>query len=144
MQTSGHLKGIVLRGIVCVGLLTSMAAIASAAESKAIDPGRALYDQYCASCHGLDGKGDGPVAKFMTSKPTDLTQMAKKAGGDFPTLRVMRVIDGTQIIAAHGDSKMPVWGQVLRQEATSIISRRAEAYGKLMLITDYIRSIQVK
>jgi hypothetical protein len=90
------------------------------------------------------GKGDGVAGSFMSPKPADLTQLAEKSGGSFPFQKVMAYIDGTQDVRAHGDPVMPVWGEVFRAEAGWGMSRRVEVQGKLMLITDYIRSIQAK
>jgi len=68
-----------------------------------------LYQRYCASCHGLEGRGDGPAAASLTPAPTDLTA----GSADVPHL--MQVIDGRQIVRAHGSATMPVWGAVLSQ-----------------------------
>lgn len=107
-------------------------------------PGKQLYLKYCGACHGPDGKGDGIVSGFMHPKPTDLTQLASKAGGEFPYMQTMQIIDGRQLVRAHGDPNMPVWGEILHEQATDGIRRRAEVQGKLMLMTDYLRSIQEK
>ena len=45
--------------------------------------GEEAYRRYCASCHGLEGKGDGPVAASLRRAPTDLTQLARRSGGRF-------------------------------------------------------------
>jgi len=108
------------------------------------DPGRATYLRYCGACHGPAGKGDGVASSFMTPKPADLTRLAEQNGGTFPFNKVMSYIDGTQDVRAHGDPVMPVWGEVFRAEAAWDMGRRTEVHGKLMLITDYIRSIQAK
>jgi len=65
----------------------------------------------CASCHGVDGKGAGFLTRlFRGVDPGDLTQLAKNNGGEFPGDQVFQVIDGRAEVAAHGDRKMPVWG----------------------------------
>jgi mono/diheme cytochrome c family protein len=106
--------------------------------------GKEMYERYCASCHGVSGKGDGVVAEFMTPKPTDLTKLAASAGGQLSETKLRQVIDGTQTVRAHGDSKMPVWGEVLRADATSPVQETAEPRSKLMLISNYVMSIQQK
>lgn len=74
--------------------------------------GRELYVAYCASCHGLDGRGDGPAAEAMKMRPRDLTQLAATHGGTFPRTRVERLLGGIEGFPAHGGKKMPVWGPV--------------------------------
>ena len=114
------------------------------AADQPADPGRAMYLRYCGACHGPQGAGDGIAGSFMTPKPPDLTQIARKNGGTFPFQRVMAYIDGAKDVRAHGDPVMPVWGELFRAEPSWDMSRRVEAQGKLMLITDYLRSIQAK
>ena len=107
-------------------------------------PGKETYVRYCGACHGPDGKGDGIAGTFMRPKPTDLTQIAKNNKGEFSFMRVMQSIDGRATVRAHGDPQMPVWGEVFTTEANSPTSRQTEVRGKVMAITDYIRSIQEK
>jgi hypothetical protein len=79
----------------------------------------------------------------MTPRATDLTQIAKKNGGEFPFDRVLASIDGTRQVAAHGGGDMPVWGEVFADQAGQSSAERAQVRGKLQLLTEYIRSIQV-
>ncbi len=86
---------------------------AAGAERKAQGmTGRELYVAYCASCHGLDGRGDGPAAEAMRMRPTDLTQLTARYGGRFPAARVERLLGGIEGFPAHGGKRMPVWGPV--------------------------------
>lgn len=117
---------------------------AALAAPESESPNRAVYLQYCGACHGPAGKGDGIAGGFMTKKPTDLTAIAKQNKGEFPYMRVMRVIDGRETVRAHGDPDMPVWGEVFAENSSAPVGRRIEIQGKLMLLTDYIRSIQEK
>ena len=126
---------------ILLGLL--IAPVVYAAE-PATDPGRAMYLRYCGACDGPAGKGDGIAGGFMTPKPADLTQIAAKHGGTFPFQAVMAYGDGTNDVRAHGDPAMPVWGETFRAESAWDMGRRVEVQGKLMLITDYVRSIQAK
>jgi len=78
-------------------------------------------DEYrisCSSCHGLAGKGDGPVAEFLKVKPADLTQISKKNGGVYPVVDIAKVIDGRTATRAHGN-EMPVWGNRYSAESTN-------------------------
>ena len=122
--------------IVCLGGALTYAATDA--------PGKETYVRYCGACHGPEGKGDGIAGSLMHPKPIDLTQIAKKNGGEFPFMRVMETIDGRNSVRAHGDPQMPVWGEILNEQASSDTTRRAEVRGRLMAITDYVRSIQEK
>lgn len=43
------------------------------AQPAALLKGRALYQKHCASCHGDEGKGDGPAARYSTEPVGDLS-----------------------------------------------------------------------
>jgi mono/diheme cytochrome c family protein len=73
--------------------------------------GRGSYIRYCSACHGEDGKGKGPKAS-ANERPADLTQLAKKNDGTFPTAQLTRILDGSEPIPAHGSAQQPVWGHV--------------------------------
>ncbi len=102
----------------------------------------AVYRQYCGACHGPRGKGDGVAASFFRTRPTDLTQLARGNHGEFPFAHTMRVIDGRETSRAHGDPDMPVWGEVFRDQSSWSLQHRTDVQGKLMMITECIRSLQ--
>lgn len=106
------------------------------------EPGRALYLRYCGACHGPEGKGDGLAGTFLRPKPADLTVIARNNGGVFPWERVRAAIDGSTRVGPHGEGSMPVWGEILAEEAGWDMTRRAEVRSKLLLITDHVRSLQ--
>ena len=105
--------------------------------------GRAAYFQYCSACHGPDGSGNGPVARTMRPRPSNLRHLAVRNGGEFPAEHVRAAIDGRTAVAAHGTSKMPVWGQIFSHEASWESPERHTA-SQVQLIADYLRSIQTK
>jgi mono/diheme cytochrome c family protein len=75
-----------------------------------------LFKAHCATCHGLDGKGGGPVAGQLKTRPADLTVLAKRNAGKFPAERVGKFIDGQdESIQVHGSREMPVWGPIFHQ-----------------------------
>ena len=77
--------------------------------------GRDSFDRYCASCHGTGGRGDGPVASALRTRPPDLASLARRSGGAFPRDRVRDFITGTgRTLPAHGTTDMPVWGPMFR------------------------------
>lgn len=76
-----------------------------------------LFNHYCASCHGTDGKGHGPAAPALKAPPPDLTTLARSAGGVYPRARVVAIIGGTSGVPfapSHGSREMPVWGPIFR------------------------------
>ena len=115
---------------------------ASAGQAPRSPSGSGLFINYCASCHGPQAKGDGPMASSLVKKPADLTTIAKRNGGKFPADTVFRTIDGRNPVMSHGGQEMPVWGNVfLRAEGGATpetIRARIEA-----LVT-YLQSIQQK
>ena len=72
--------------------------------------GSKIFSNYCATCHGTNGNGNGPVAPALKTKVPDLTTLARRNGGKFPAVRVRGIIAGDERYAAHGSSQMPVWG----------------------------------
>jgi len=76
--------------------------------------GRDLFEFYCATCHGRDGTGGGPVASALKTPPADLTKIAARNGGTFPRARVIGLVTGDDILgtSAHGSREMPVWGPI--------------------------------
>ena len=74
-----------------------------------------LFRFYCAPCHGREGKGDGPVAPALNRRPADLTTIAKRNAGRFPTDRMERFVTGDrEPFQAHGSADMPVWGPIFQ------------------------------
>jgi mono/diheme cytochrome c family protein len=121
-----------------VSLLLAVGTLAGATEPA----GEVVYQRYCGACHGPHGEGDGLAGTFITPKPPDLTKLAARDGGTFRTMAIMLYVDGTETVRAHGDPAMPVWGEIFRLEAADPATRRSEVQGKLLLITEYLRSIQ--
>jgi mono/diheme cytochrome c family protein len=124
--------------------LAQAADVPAGAASDNVAQGHALYMRYCSACHGESGKGDGIVSGFMRPQPVNLTLLAKKAGGTFDAAAVAQTIDGRQTVRAHGDADMPVWGQILTSEQGPALDRETVARTKVLLITDYLASIQAK
>ena len=80
--------------------------------------GSVLYKAYCTVCHGIDAKGDGPMARNLRVKPPDLTRLAALNGGTFPMVRVRRLISGDEELqSGHGTKEMPLWGPIFSRVA---------------------------
>ncbi len=131
------------RIIVVFALLAGIAVISQSfvAAGGPQDPnarGRKLYGQYCASCHGVDGKGMGPVASSFKTAVPDLTTIAQR-DGKFDLLKVQNIIAGEVTTPAHGTVEMPVWGYIFRRQgdkATSTLNVHA--------LAKYIEAMQKK
>lgn len=129
---------------VVAGVLVTGAAGAQPAQKPQVAAGQMYYRQYCATCHGADGKGGGPMAKALKEKVPDLTTLAKRNNGQFPYTRVLDIIDGAEPIPSHGSSEMPAWGETFQADVGVDALSQAAVRGRLMLLTDYLRSIQEK
>lgn len=115
---------------------------AAACVEEPID-GRAAYLENCASCHGVDARGDGPIATGLTTAPPDLTMIAARNGGVFPTDQVMSTIDGLDR-GAHFSAAMPEFGAG-DMGATVIVEE--DGLGtpvpmQLLALAEYLESIQ--
>src|ERR1700675_3381174 len=77
--------------------------------------GPELFRAHCAACHGSDAKGSGPLAPALKTKVPDLTILAKKNGGQFPSVRVRNSIMGDDVVMSHGSREMPIWGPIFHQ-----------------------------
>jgi mono/diheme cytochrome c family protein len=103
--------------------------------------GKEMFAQYCAPCHGADGKGSGPAASAMKVPPTDLTQLAKKRDGKFPGNSVTSVLKFGSGPGAHGSADMPVWGpsfQWLDKFHDAVVQQR------ISNLVTYIETLQAK
>jgi mono/diheme cytochrome c family protein len=105
------------------------------------------YKENCAVCHGLDGKGYGPVADILTTKPSNLTALAQQNDGVYPFGRVYQVIDGRAQVTGHGTTDMPVWGSHFRVEAVPAtrhpgINAEEVVQGRILGLVYYIQTLQ--
>jgi mono/diheme cytochrome c family protein len=102
--------------------------------------GQDLFDFYCATCHGRDARGKGPVALALKTEPADLTTLALRNGGTFPRVEVISYIEGTgRPLPSHGPGDMPVWGPLFR--ALEISDPRLRI--RIESVAAYIESLQV-
>jgi mono/diheme cytochrome c family protein len=140
-----------LQGLVLLGGLVAAANMAAddTSKQKVKTPtaplihslqGPDLYRAYCASCHGVDAKGNGPVAPALKASLPDLTTIAQRNGGIFPAGRVRRIIAGDEILIAHGTREMPVWGPIFHQ----IEEDRDYGAVRLQNLTVHLESLQKK
>ena len=99
-----------------------------------------LFREYCAVCHGVNARGDGPAADALKKHPTDLTQLGRKHAGKYPVLEVQTAIKGSRDIIEHGTHEMPVWGTIFSQSG----QQRDLGDMRVIALVKYIEGIQAK
>ena len=136
---------------VLFGVLILVACAAAAQDQTAVDKvaaprtiaasGKQTYMQYCASCHGVDARGNGPAAFVLKTPPPDLTTLARRHDGKFPYEYVSDVLRfGTRIVA-HGSSDMPIWGPIFASmDNYDLVAVRK----RIKDLSDYLASLQQK
>jgi mono/diheme cytochrome c family protein len=122
----------------------------SALAQQANDIGKMEFTENCASCHGVDGKGNGPLGNLLQKSPPDLTLLAKNNKGVLPINRLYAVIDGSGV-PSHGSRDMPVWGMEYRveegkalREARGHYDAPAVVRARILTLLEYISRIQAK
>jgi mono/diheme cytochrome c family protein len=107
-----------------------------------VDVGAELFTTHCASCHGVDARGDGPAASALIVPPSDLTMIAARRGGVFPESSIERTIDGSFDLPAHGSREMPNWGARLAEEIPCFATGEEVARGRIASLVEFLRSLQ--
>ena len=141
------LKRLLLIGL--AGAIVAGMAYADQTRTKVIIPisktsptsGKQMFTNYCAPCHGVDARGNGPAAAALKMRPTDLTGMCRKNHGRFPDTHIVSVLEFGPTMQAHGSAEMPVWGPILGRMS------QVNTQDKLLRISNlsrYIESIQAK
>jgi len=103
--------------------------------------GKEMFMSYCASCHGKNAKGDGPAANALKQLPADLTTLAKRNGGKYPSDKVTSILRGQAKLMAHGDQEMPVWGPVFWRMSQG---REEQVQMRIANLNHYLESLQEK
>jgi mono/diheme cytochrome c family protein len=119
---------------------TALAAGAAQAQGQSSPSGSYLFKTYCASCHGKEAKGDGPLATELRFAPSDLTLIAKRNGGVYPTEQVFRTIDGRKALKGHGGPDMPVWGDTFKGTAGGYSEEKVKE--KIDALVEFLKSLQ--
>jgi mono/diheme cytochrome c family protein len=140
------MKSFVTRFAIASGLTVLVAANTTATgadqgttqQSERRFVGANLFSTYCATCHGVKAKGDGPLAANLRKPPADLTLLARRNGGSFSAEMVARIIDGRKPISGHGGGDMPVWGDAFGRSADGADTTP----DKIAALVDYLQSLQ--
>jgi mono/diheme cytochrome c family protein len=130
----------------CLAAFLLVLPLVAGAADPDPDPasGQDLYRRYCSSCHGIGGKGDGPVVAALKEKPKDLTLITERHDGQFPTVALVRIVDGRDVAIAHGTREMPVWGKRFGEALEPGMAAETVRRGTAQLIVDYLAGLQVK
>ena len=103
--------------------------------------GKQMYVNYCAPCHGVDGRGNGPAATALKNLPSDLTVLSRNNNGKFPDAHIVAVLQNGTAISAHGSAGMPVWGPILgKMNQTNSQDRML----RISNLSRFLESMQVK
>src|SRR5512146_2529444 len=123
MSEKSRIEECMFKGLLVTAIVGALAAgmpfadqtrrIKISANRTAANNGQQMYASYCAPCHGIDGKGRGPVGTAIRPQPTDLTQLMRKNHGKYPDTHVVAVLEFGTETSAHGSATMPVWGPIL-------------------------------
>jgi mono/diheme cytochrome c family protein len=122
-----------------------LASFSPAAMAGQMSYGEAEYLNSCAVCHGLEGKGDGPLGDELIRRPADLTTISRRNGGTFPYAHVYAVIDGRYAVPSHGEREMPVWGRQFVQDDAKLYGQAAGEIvtsERIHNLAGYVQSLQ--
>ena len=128
-----------------LSLAVALSASAASADGDAAT-GEALYDRYCAACHGAEATGHGPMRAVLTVQPSDLTALSAGNDGVFPMERVVKRIDGRDPLVAHG-SQMPVYGDFFDGDGASLRTESGQPVITSTPVADlvaYLQNLQVR
>jgi mono/diheme cytochrome c family protein len=125
-----------------VGAVMASAPLGAQTQPDSGASGDYLFRTYCASCHGASARGDGPLADSMRTRPSDLTEIAKRNKGVFPRDQVFRIIDGRQGVKGHGGADMPVWGDVFAR--SSQVRNEAVITARIEALVRYLEGLQAR
>ena len=135
-----------MRTAILAALVTGLCATAGEpAQSeppKGAEGGKNIFRTICASCHGTDARGGGPVANSLKTKPPDLRRIAQRRGASFPKVDVARYIDGRERTPAHGTREMPVWGDGLASAVPEKEERERRIGRAIEMLVAYLETIR--
>jgi mono/diheme cytochrome c family protein len=131
-------------------LLLTAGSVAFAQEDTGTQSiGKMEFQKHCASCHGVSGKGDGPLVEFLKQTPPDLTLLSKKHGGVYPQAKVYDWIRDAQKVRAHGTKEMPIWGdryskEIIEHYGPDYTGPGSSVQERILELVFYIGTIQQK
>ena len=121
-----------------LGML-SLSWVGGLAIADEVTQGKALFMRYCASCHGPNGAGDGPLVSSLSTPPANLRMLSLRFGNPLPQDVIARFIDGRDDVKAHGPRDMPVWGQRFYAQSNG---EEAKVMERIARLVAFLQSIQ--
>jgi mono/diheme cytochrome c family protein len=111
------------------------------ADKTSPTSGKQMYSSYCAPCHGVDGRGNGPIAPVLKVPPTDLTLLTRNNNGRFPDAHIVTVLRNGTELRAHGTQEMPIWGPIFGKMN---VTNPQEKLLRISNVSRYLETLQVK
>ncbi len=136
-----------------VCLLAGTMVSPSLVQAQDMTLGQFEYQNSCVACHGVSGKGDGPVTDFLSGATVpDLTMLQSNNGGVFPVTAVYKTVEGSDVASAHGTRDMPIWGDQFRlrvmkgRDPQFSGSQSIEDFAqvRILALIEYLASIQAQ
>lgn len=124
---------------ICMASAGRPATVEDTLPPSYVPSGKLMYQEHCATCHGADAKGGGPMAALLVTRPADLTLLAKRTNGKFPKEYVRSVLEFGPGPTSHGTSEMPAWGPIFRyydKQNEKAVQQRIKN------LCDYLESLQ--
>jgi mono/diheme cytochrome c family protein len=136
------LAGLIAAAAVALGYASQSDSKVNVVRNQPAGSGKQMYMSYCASCHGVDGRGSGPLASSLKVPPADLTQLSRNNNGTYPSNYVISVLRFGTTTPAHGTASMPVWGTIFAQMDGG--ERSLTRSLRISNLSVYLQTIQVK
>lgn len=130
-----------MKPVLALALIGGLGACLAKPEPK-VPTGAEDFASYCAACHGSGGKGDGEVSETLGKKPADLTTLAARNDGVFPSAQVMTKIWG---YAKEDGRVMPAFAPLLETDLVLFDSGDGIATPtplRLVQLGEYVKSLQ--
>lgn len=123
-------------------LMIPILTVGNSLEAQSV--GELLFKRNCVSCHGVAGRGDGPLAAGLGTAPADLTKIAARRDGVWPMLEVMSILDG-YLKTTNPREDMPVFEGFLDDEMVEFETGNGVTTlvpTKLIEVVNYLETLQ--
>ena len=96
--------------------------------------------------HFAEGRGDGPAAASLRTRPTDLTRLWQRYGTPLDRKRLTAYIDGRGLLEVHGRGEMPVWGDEFFEDAPPLTPNLVEGAKQhlIAVLVEYLETIHTE